>query len=237
MSALTVKGLVAGYGGSRVLHDVDLAVPAGTVLALLGRNGAGKSTLVSTVMGLLRPMAGSVRMDGTELAGRPADVVARAGVGLVPQGRRVFGPLTVREHLQLAERVGRRRAERSWTRASVQELLPGLAARLGHRGDALSGGEQQMLAIARALLTQPRLLLLDEPSDGLAPTLAAQIGAVLRTLAASGTTVLLVEQNLRLAFAVADRVAVLEKGRVVLDTSLAEFRADPDRARALLGVG
>ncbi|MGA8116605.1 MAG: ABC transporter ATP-binding protein [Actinocatenispora sp.] len=240
--ALDVTGLVSGYAGSAVLHGVDLSVPTGGVVALLGRNGAGKSTLVGTVMGLLRPRAGSVRVHGRELAGRPADVVARAGVGLVPQGRRIFGVLTVREHLGLAERVGRRRRTADgpgagWTQRRVRELLPALDGRLGHRGDQLSGGEQQMLAIARALLTRPRLLLLDEPSDGLAPALVAQIGAVLGTLAAEGTTILLVEQNLRLAFSVADRVAVLAKGRIVLDATTAEFRADPDRARALLGVG
>jgi branched-chain amino acid transport system ATP-binding protein len=232
MALLEVRGLTAGYAGSVVLHGVDLAVAAGEVVALLGRNGVGKSTLVGAAMGLLRPYSGSVLVDGVEMAGRPPDAVARAGVGLVPQGRRVFAPLTVAEHLAVA---GRRRRG-PWTRQRVLELLPRLGERLRHRGDQLSGGEQQMLAIARALLTNPRLLLLDEPSDGLAPALVAQVGDVVATLAADGLAVLLVEQDLRLAFSVAGRVAVMEKGRIALDCPTAEFRADPARARALLGV-
>jgi branched-chain amino acid transport system ATP-binding protein len=231
MALLEVRGLTAGYAGSAVLHGVDLTVGTSEVVALLGRNGVGKSTLVSTVMGLVRPYSGSVLVDGVDFAGRPPDVLARAGVGLVPQGRRVFAPLTVAEHLTIS---ARRRGY--WTRARVLELLPHLGKRLRHRGDQLSGGEQQMLAIARALLTNPRLLLLDEPSDGLAPGVTMQVGEVITELAGTGMTVLLVEQNLRLAFSAAGRIAVMEKGRVVLDTTTAEFRADPARAHALLGV-
>ncbi|MGH3659031.1 MAG: ABC transporter ATP-binding protein [Micromonosporaceae bacterium] len=248
MTALSIRGLVSGYAGSSVLHGVDLDVPTGGVVAVLGRNGVGKTTLVNTVMGLVRRYDGSVRLgdsgaDAVELAGRRPDAVAKAGVALVPQGRRVFAPLTVAEHLALTERLGARRRNGTadgaarWTRTGVIELLPRLGERLGHRGDQLSGGEQQMLAIARALLTNPRLLLLDEPSDGLAPSVVQQIDEVIGQLTGEGIAILLVEQNLRLAFSVADRVAVMQKGRVVLDTTVSEFRSDQARAHELLGVG
>jgi branched-chain amino acid transport system ATP-binding protein len=233
-SFLAARAVRSGYAGSEVLHEVDLDVDEGRVVALLGRNGVGKTTLISTVMGLLKPYAGSVRIAGRELAGARPDVVARAGVALVPQGRRVFAPLTVAEHLAIADRSGR---TGEWTRDRVVELLPRLGERMGHRGDQLSGGEQQMLAIARALLANPLLMLLDEPSDGLAPAVVQQVGEVVRETCATGMTVLLVEQDLRLAFSVADRVAVMEKGRIVLDTTTADFRSDAARARALLGVG
>ena len=163
---LQVAGLRAGYAGGTVLHGVDLTVEQGRAVALLGRNGAGKSTLLAAVMGLLRPTAGTVSLQGRDLAGRPAHQVARAGVALVPQGRRVFADLTVDQNLQVA--TGRRTTGQ-WTPARVYELLPQLAERRRHRADQLSGGEQQMLAVARALLLNPRVLLLDEPSDGLAP--------------------------------------------------------------------
>jgi len=231
---LQIAGLTSGYAGSTVLHGVDLDVAEGGVVAILGRNGVGKTTLVSTVMGLLRPTSGSVRLAGQELAGRPVDRIARAGVGLVPQGRRVFAPLTVAEHLAIADRAGR---SGDWTRERVLDLLPQLGQRLGHRGEQLSGGEQQMLAIARALLTNPRLLLLDEPSDGLAPVVVEQVGTVVAELARSGITVVLVEQDLRLALSVAQEVAVMEKGRIVHRAPAAEFGADTARVRALLGVG
>lgn len=224
--SLAVQGLAAGYAGSTVLHGVDLSVGDGEVVGLLGRNGVGKSTLVNAVMGLVRPYAGSVRFDGMELAGRTPDAVARAGVGLVPQGRRVFATLTVAEHLTIA---GRRRPG-PWTRQRVLDLLPQLGARLDHRGDQLSGGEQQALAIARALLTNPRLLLLDEPSDGLAPGLVARIGEVVGELSGTGIGVLLVEQDVRLAYAVASRVVVMAKGRIVADG------VDQSGARELLGL-
>jgi branched-chain amino acid transport system ATP-binding protein len=231
---LTVSGLRSGYAGSTVLRGVDLRVGPGEVVALLGRNGVGKSTLVSTIMGLLRPYHGSVVIDGAEYAGRRPDTIARSGVALVPQGRRVFAPLTVAEHLAIAARSGRSGA---WTRAAVLEILPRLGERLRHRGDQLSGGEQQMLAIARALLSNPRLMLLDEPSDGLAPAVVAQVADVVHRLCDTGMSVLLVEQDLRLAFGVAGRVAVMQKGRIVVDTTTADFRADAARARSLLGVG
>lgn len=230
---LATRALVSGYDGSRVLHAVDVSVPEGGVLALLGRNGVGKSTLVNTIMGLVRPMSGSVRVAGTEVAGARPDDIARLGVGLVPQGRRVFAPLTVAEHLDIADRQGRKG---EWTRARVTDLLPRLGERLGHRGDQLSGGEQQMLAIARALLTNPTVLLLDEPSDGLAPAIVQQVGEVVREVCAAGVSALVVEQNLRLALSVADRVVVMQKGSVHWEASVDEFRRNRSRAEELLGI-
>ena len=227
---LTVSALQAGYGGGTVLHGVDLTVPEGTALAVLGRNGAGKTTLVHAISGLLRPKSGSVQLDGTELAGRPAHKVARAGVGLVPQGRRVFPSLTVTEHLNLSRRAG------DWTVPRVLELLPRLGERRRNRGDQLSGGEAQMLAIARALLTQPRLLLLDEPCEGLAVELAGRVRAVIAELVRAGLTVLLVEQQPEHALAVADHVALLGDGVVVATHTADELRATPSLADPVLSV-
>ena len=191
---LQVAGLRAGYADGTVLHGVDLTVEQGRAVALLGRNGAGKSTLLAAVMGLLRPTAGTVSLQGRDLAGRPAHQVARAGVALVPQGRRVFADLTVDQNLQVA--TGRRTTGQ-WTPARAYELLPQLAERRRHRADQLSGGEQQMLAVARALLLNPRVLLLDEPSDGLAPAVVAQVARLLADLRDQGLAILLVEQDLR----------------------------------------
>jgi branched-chain amino acid transport system ATP-binding protein len=230
---LEVQGLRAGYGGSAVLHGVDLTLREGRAVALLGRNGVGKSTFLWAVMGLLRPSAGSVRLRGRELAGRPANLVARAGVALVPQGRRVFADLTVEQNLQVA--AGRRRTG-PWTPQRVYQVLPQLAERRRHRADQLSGGEQQMLAIARALLLNPSLLLLDEPSDGLAPAVVARVGQLLGELRDQGLSVLLVEQDLRSAFAVADEVAVMRKGEIVHRAPTLEFRSDAALAARLLGV-
>jgi branched-chain amino acid transport system ATP-binding protein len=235
VSLLSVSELVAGYRLGTVLHGVDLEVAEGGAVALLGRNGVGKSTLVHAITGLLRPRSGSVRIDGVELAGRRADVLARAGVSLVPQGRRVFAPLTVREHLALSEACCRR--EGPWSRARVLELFPRLGERMEHPARHLSGGEQQMLAVTRALMANPRLLLLDEPSDGLAPAVVRQIGDVLGEIRVAGVGVLLVEQDLRLAFSVADEVRVMEKGQLVHAASVHDFRRDRATARRLLGVG
>ncbi|WP_405943044.1 ABC transporter ATP-binding protein [Streptomyces sp. NBC_00207] len=231
---LSVRGLRSGYAGGVVLGGVDLDLEAGGTLAVLGRNGVGKTTLISTVMGFVRPYEGSVELDGREIGGARVDVIARAGVGVVPQGRRVFAPLTVAEHLAIA--APRRRTRGPWTSARILDLLPRLGERLGHRGDQLSGGEQQMLAIARALLGNPRLLLLDEPSDGLAPAIVAQVGEVIREVSAQGMTVVLVEQNLGLALSAAQQVAVMQKGRIVHRADAAEFASRPDDRRRLLGV-
>jgi branched-chain amino acid transport system ATP-binding protein len=230
MSFLEVRGLVSGYDRGTVLHGVDLDLAAGAVLGLLGRNGAGKSTLVMTLAGIVPASAGSVRLAGRQLAGRRPDQIARAGVGLVPQGRRVWATLTVAEHLTLAARPG------AWTVDAVLDLLPRLAERRRHLAGQLSGGEQQMLAVARALLTNPRLVLLDEPSEGLAPAVVDQIAGVVATLRDEGVAVLLVEQDLHLAFAVAGEIAVMEKGALVHRVPTPEFRRDPATAHRLLGV-
>jgi branched-chain amino acid transport system ATP-binding protein len=232
MTFLTVRGLVSGYARGRVLDGVDLDLPAGAALGLLGRNGVGKSTLVMTLAGLVPATEGSILLDGVELAGRRPDRIARQGVALVPQGRRVWAPLTVAEHLALA--TGRRRG--TWTVDGVLDLLPRLAERRRQPAGRLSGGEQQMLAIARALLTNPRLVLLDEPSDGLAPAVVDQVGQVVATMRAEGVAVLLVEQDLHLAFAVADEIAVMDRGRLVHRVPTAEFRGDRATAQRLLGV-
>lgn len=229
---LAVRELVSGYDRSTVLSGVDLDLAAGSVLGLLGRNGAGKSTLVMTLMGLVVPTAGSITLEGVELVGKRPDQIARAGVALVPQGRRVWPNVTVGEHLALA--AGRRRG--AWSIDGVLALLPRLAQRRGQYAGSLSGGEQQMLAVARALLTNPRLVLLDEPSDGLAPAIVDQIGEVIASMRAEGVAVLLVEQDLHLAFAVADEIAVMERGTIVHRVPTPQFRADPATAQRLLGV-
>lgn len=235
MTFLTVRGLVSGYDRSTVLNGIDLDLDRGATLGVLGRNGAGKSTLIMTLMGLVPPTSGSVLLDGVELAGKRPDVIAKAGVALVPQGRRVWATLTVAEHLALAARSGAF-SRGTWTVAGVLDLLPRLAERRRQYAGQLSGGEQQMLAVARALLTNPRLVLLDEPSDGLAPAIVEQIGLVVATMRDEGVAVLLVEQDLHLAFAVAGEIAVMEKGAIVHRVPTAEFRRDPDTAHRLLGV-
>jgi branched-chain amino acid transport system ATP-binding protein len=235
---LEVRGLVSGYDAGPVLHGLDFELAAGGVVAVLGRNGMGKSTFLHTLMGLVPPASGSIRLDGREVAGLRTDVIARAGAALVPQGRRVFAPLTVDEHLLLAARCGRARPGRaSWTVERIHDLLPRLRERGHHHGDQLSGGEQQMLALARALLTRPTLLLLDEPSEGLAPVLVDELVDVIKELAGEGVSMIVVEQDLHLAFAVAGQVAVMEKGTFVHRSATSSFRRDPATARRLLGVG
>jgi branched-chain amino acid transport system ATP-binding protein len=232
---LEVVGLRSGYRQGTVLHGVFFALQRGRILGLLGRNGVGKTTLVMTVMGLVRPSGGMVRLDGEDLTGRRTDEIARAGIGLVPQGRRIWPTLTVQEHLDLA----RRRVRRTGRGRSIDEmyqLLPRLAERRRQLAGQLSGGEQQMLAIARALVTAPRVVLLDEPSEGLAPLLVDQIGAMIQAMAADGVAVLLVEQDLHLAFGVADDIAVMAKGVIVHRSETQAFRRDPATARRLLGI-
>jgi branched-chain amino acid transport system ATP-binding protein len=231
---LEVRGLESGYKRSAVLQGVDLDVAAGQVLGLLGRNGVGKSTLINTLMGLVLPSKGTVTLDGVELAGRRPDVIARAGVAVVPQGRRVWAPLSVTEHLDLAARRGRGRGP--WDVDRVLELLPRLGERRRHTAGQLSGGEQQMLAIARALLTNPRLVLMDEPSDGLAPAVVDLIGEAIAGMKAEGVTLVVVEQDLHLAFRVADEIAVMDKGLIAHRSSTREFRSDSSVAHRLLGV-
>lgn len=229
---LEVRNLVSGYQGSRVVDGVSLAINAGESVALLGRNGVGKTTFVETVMGMVKTTSGSVSVSGRDVTGRSPSAVSRAGVAIVPQGRRVFAPLTVEENLRIAER---KNAE--WSVERVYELLPRLGERRTNLGSQLSGGEQQMLAIGRALLCSPQLMLLDEPSDGLAPAIVEQVGGVLTDLASTGLAILIVEQDLRLAFSVAGRLAVMAKGQIVHQSSVSEFRKDAERAHALLGIG
>jgi branched-chain amino acid transport system ATP-binding protein len=230
---LAVRGLRAGYDGGTVLHDTEFWLEAGRVVALLGRNGAGKSTLCAAIMGLVQPYQGSIRINNVELAGARADVIARAGVAIVPQGRRLFPPLSVERNLTIA---APRDATGAWTLDRVYTLLPRLAMRSQHRADQLSGGEQQMLAIGRALMQNPRLLLLDEPSESLAPTMVDRIIDVIRSLRMQGLSILLVEQDLRVAFALADEVAVMQRGAIVYRSTTHEFRGNADRAHRLLGV-
>ncbi|HEX2689093.1 MAG TPA: ABC transporter ATP-binding protein [Kofleriaceae bacterium] len=233
---LEVGGLIAGYQQGTVLHGVDLAVPPGQVLALLGRNGVGKTTLVMTVMGLVRPTGGTIRLDGDDLTGQRPDQVARAGVGLVPQGRRIWPTLTVQEHLDLAGQNARRIGNRRRSADEMYQLLPRLAERRRQLAGQMSGGEQQMLAMARALVTNPRVMLLDEPSEGLAPLVVDQIGVMIQAMARDGMAVLLVEQDLHLAFGVSDEIAVMAKGIIVHRNQTPAFRRDPATARRLLGI-
>ncbi|HVQ96062.1 MAG TPA: ABC transporter ATP-binding protein [Mycobacteriales bacterium] len=230
--SLRVRDLRSGYRQGEVLHGVDLDARPGHALAVLGRNGAGKTTLLLTLMGLIRPTSGSVRLDGRELAGARTEQIARAGIALVPQGRRIWPTVTVREHLALA----RRRHASTWTTDRLFELFPNLAAR--HRNPAwqLSGGEQQMLAIARALVTAPSVVLLDEPSEGLAPAAVDQVAGIIRTMLDNQVAVVLVEHDLHLAFGVAESVAVLARGAIAHRAATADFRRDPATAHRLLGV-
>jgi len=227
---LELDGVHTYYGDSHILQGVSLRVLPGHVTCLIGRNGAGKTTTVRTVMGFSPPRGGRVVYAGRPITGAPPHRVARLGVALVPQGRGIFPELTVGEHLALAYRPG------GWTAAQTAARFPALAARERQRAGVLSGGEQQMLAIARALAMAPRLVLLDEPSDGLAPRFVAAVRDMLREMRAAGLGILLVEQNLALARAVADRLYVLNKGRVVFEGTPAELDASPEVRRQYLGV-
>ena len=235
MALLEVEGVVSGYRDGTVLHGVDLELEEGGAMGILGRNGVGKSTLMLTLMGLVRPRAGSIRFDGNELAGRRTDAIAREGLSLCPQGRRVFAGLTVGEHLDLA--AARSRTHGPWDLERVRALFPRLAERAGTAGDQLSGGEQQMLAIGRALLLNPRVLLLDEPTEGLAPAVVRQIEEVVKEVRTSGVSVLLVEQNLHVAFSTTDELRIMDKGVFVHACTTPEFRRDRGTARRYLGVG
>ena len=230
---LRLHDLHAHYGPSHVLQGVTLEVPAGGVASVLGRNGVGKTTTLRTVMGFVPPTAGEVTLGERTITGWAPHEVARAGVGYVPEGRQVFPALTVEENLRVAER----RPSARWPRQRLLDLFPALRERRSHRGRDLSGGEQQMLSIARALVTDPSVLLLDEPSQGLAPLVVRELARVIRALAAEGVTVLLVEQNLKLAETVADRLFIIVKGRVVYDATPARFREDgPEIRRRYLTV-
>jgi branched-chain amino acid transport system ATP-binding protein len=212
--ALALDGIDALYGDSHVLHGVSFALQAGQVLALLGRNGAGKTTCMSTIIGFLQPRAGHIRLFGEEVGRLPTEAIAHKGVGLVPQGRRVFPTLTVRENLVVAQQT-RAASARPWTLERVFDVFPRLKERQHQHAGSLSGGEQQMLAIGRALMGNPRVLLMDEPSEGLAPLIVADVGRTIARLKAEGQSIVLVEQNVKLAFGLADEVVILNTGRVV----------------------
>ena len=232
MSAiLEVKDLQAFYGKSHILHGVSLEVGEGELVALLGRNGAGKTTTIRSLMGLMKHMSGTVRMFGKDVSGWPPFRIAASGVGYVPEGRRVFANLTVDENLQVPmERPG------PWTVQRIYELFPRLAERKGNKGRQLSGVEQEMLSIGRALLLNPRLLLLDEPSQGLAPLIVRDVFNVVVKMRNEGMSVLLVEQNVRGAVEIADRAYVLDDGHIVYEGPAAEFAKDEQRVRALAGA-
>ncbi len=232
---LDVRGLRAGYGAGEVLHGVDLHVAAGEIVTVLGANGVGKTTLNMALSAILPTRGGTVRFDGALLSGRSAAQVVAAGLVHVPEGRRVFPDLPVRDNLLLGS-YRRGRAERSGTLARVLELFPRLRERLAQRAGTLSGGEQQMLAIGRGLMAQPRLLILDEPSLGLSPLLVEEMFGLIARLRAGGTAILLVEQNVVQSLDVADRAYVMESGRCVLDGPAATVRADPALQRAYLGM-
>jgi branched-chain amino acid transport system ATP-binding protein len=229
-----VRGLSAGYQGHPVIEDVTLTVGEGEAVALAGRNGMGKTTTLKAVMGLSSPKvtAGGVQFGHQDLAGRKPHQIARAGIGYVPQGRRIFPSLTVREHLDVVARP----ADGGWTSERVYDLFPRLGERAGHRGGTLSGGEQQMLAIGRALMTNPRLLLLDEPSEGLAPQVVRQVGDIIRLLHESGVGVLIAEQDLSMVRRVADRVYFLDRGSVAAEITTQELAERDDLLDRHLGV-
>ncbi len=218
---LAVDGLNTFYGKSHVLRDVSFAVPAGEITVLLGRNGAGKTTTLRSIMGLTPPRGGAVRFKDREITGQPPHRVFRLGVGYVPEGRQIFPHLDVGENLRLATRRGGDNTR--WTLDRIFEYFPVLRERWSQRGRSLSGGEQQMLAIARALAGNPELVMLDEPSQGLAPRLVRELGTLMVRLKGEGVTILLVEQNARMALAVSDRVLVLSKGTVVFAGPTTEF--------------
>ncbi|CCD91553.1 High-affinity branched-chain amino acid transport ATP-binding protein braG [Bradyrhizobium sp. ORS 375] len=232
MSLLEVKSLNSFYSDSHILFDVDLRVEPHEVVALLGRNGAGKSTTMKSLMGLVRPRSGSIRFNGEEVSGRPAHVIARAGMQLVPEERRIFGSLDVEENLKLA----RLTASHSAPMDSIFATFPRLGERRRSRGADLSGGEQQMLAIARAMVRKPKLLLLDEPFEGLAPVIVRDLMSVCRELARAGQTILLVEQNLAATLALADRAYIINNGHIVHEGPTAEMKAKPELLQRHLGL-
>ena len=232
MSLLEVRGLHSYYGDSHILFDVSLRVERNEVVALLGRNGAGKSTTLKSLMGVVKPRAGSVRLDGLELAGMKSHAIARAGVQLVHEERRIFGSLTVDENLRLAGLS----APKRWPLARIYDIFPRLHQRRTSRGTDLSGGEQQMLALGRALIRDPKIILLDEPFEGLAPLIVRELVNVCRRLAAEGHTLVIVEQNLAATMALAQRVYILNNGHLAHEGPADDIRARPEILHRYLGV-
>ncbi len=232
MSLLEVRALNSYYGDSHILFDVSLRVERNEVVALLGRNGAGKSTTLKSLMGVVAPRTGSVMLDGIEISGKKSHAIAQAGMQLVHEERRIFGSLDVEENLVLAGLT----APKRWPLERVYEMFPRLKERRGSRGTDLSGGEQQMLAIARALIRDPKIILLDEPFEGLAPVVVRVLMDACRELARSGQTIVLVEQNLAATLALAQRVYIINNGHIAHEGPAAELKARPEMLQRYLGV-
>ena len=225
---LRLEGVHTYYGTGHILQGVDFEVPQGTITGILGRNGVGKTTTVRTIMGLTPPREGNIYLRDTNIARWSPHRIARAGVAYVPEGRMIFPDLTVVENID----VGKRVEPKTWTVSRLFELFPGLAERKYNKGGQLSGGEQQMLAVARALVTDPEVILLDEPSQGLAPLVVRELSKVIIQLSKENVTVLLVEQNLRLAEILSDRISIMVKGRIVFDASIDEFQKNKEEIKA-----
>ncbi|MFZ0205124.1 MAG: ABC transporter ATP-binding protein [Roseiarcus sp.] len=232
MSLLEVSGLNSYYGDSHILFDVSLRVERNEVVALLGRNGAGKSTTLKSVMGVVRPRSGSVLLDGVQFAGRPSHALAKNGMQLVHEERRIFGSLNVEDNIVLASLT----AEKPWPLGRVYAMFPRLRERRESRGTDLSGGEQQMLAIARALVRNPKILLLDEPFEGLAPIIVRDLLSACRELAVAGQTIVLVEQNIAATLALAHRVYIINNGHIVHEGAANELKDNPQMLHRYLGV-
>ncbi len=235
-SALSLSGIEAYYGDSHVLQQVSFQLGEGRLLGLLGRNGAGKSTCMNVSVGLLPPRGGSVEVFGTAVTRLPPESIAARGVALVPQGRRIFKSLTVRENLMVAAHAGFATRHAPWTEDTVFAMFPRLAERRSQLAGYLSGGEQQMLAIGRALMANPRVLLMDEPSEGLAPQIVAEVMATIRKLKESGLSIVLVEQNPKLVFDIADDIVILNSGRVAVVSTAEKLKGDGVDLRQHLGV-
>jgi branched-chain amino acid transport system ATP-binding protein len=228
---LELEGVEAGYGLSRVLHGVSLRAEAGEVVSLLGRNGAGKSTTLKSIVGLVAVTGGRIRFDGREITGRPTHEISRLGVGYVPEERRIFSDLTVAENLLVG-----RKGTGAWGAERVYDVFPKLRELAGRRAGSLSGGEQQMLTVARTLMGNPRVVLLDEPSEGLAPVIVRALGEQIAALKREGLTILLSEQNLKFAARLADRAYIIEKGLIRFDGPMAALMADEELRRKYLTV-
>lgn len=232
---LQVEGLNTYYGDSHILRGVDVEIPAATSVGLLGRNGMGKTTLIRSLMGYVRPASGHVRLDGQEVTAWPPEKMARRGIGYVPEGRGIFPNLSVRENLVMSARPGID-GRRDWTFDRVMATFPRLTERLSHGGQQLSGGEQQMLSIGRALMTNPRLMILDEATEGLAPLIVAEIWRVISDIRATGIATLIVDRDWRKVLSHTERAVVMEKGRIVRHGASAELLASPAVLEELLGV-
>jgi len=234
--ALDISGIDTYYGDSHVLHGVSFVLQPGRLLGLLGRNGAGKTTCMSTIMGFLRPRSGTINLYGEPVAGLAPDVIARKGICLVPQGRRMFRTLTVRENLMVAAQSRKNGGTARWLLGRVFQLFPRLSERHAQVAGSLSGGEQQMLAIGRALMGNPRVLLMDEPSEGLAPQLVAEVGRTIAQLKSEGQSIVLVEQNIKLTLNLADDIVIINTGRVVFRGTADQIKLDDAIVSQHLGV-